>query len=54
MLLALTVLVAACGGPVDRKMVTDGTQEQYRASIDAIDAELSAHERDAFLSLIHI
>ncbi|HDS1010420.1 TPA: hypothetical protein ACOEN9_000059 [Stenotrophomonas maltophilia] len=48
LLLALTVLVAACGGPVDRKMVTDGTQEQYRASIDAIDAELSAHERDAF------
>lgn len=48
MLLALTVLVAACSGPVDRKLVTDGTQEQYRASIDAIDAELSAHERDAF------
>ena len=48
LLLALTVLVAACSGPVDRKLVTDGTQEQYRASIDAIDAELSAHERDAF------
>ncbi len=46
--LGLTALVAACGGPVDRKLITDGTQEQYRASIDAIDAELSPHERDAF------
>ncbi|MCU1169664.1 hypothetical protein [Stenotrophomonas maltophilia] len=46
--LAMTALVAACGGPMDRRMVTDGTQQQYRASIDAIDAELSSHEREAF------
>ena len=29
-------------------MVTNGTQQQYRQSIDAIDAELNAHERAAF------
>jgi len=46
--LAMRALVAACGGPMDKKMVTDGTQQQYRASIDAIDAELSPHEREAF------
>ncbi|EKT4097495.1 hypothetical protein QEG32_002097 [Stenotrophomonas maltophilia] len=44
----LTALVAACGGPLDAKLVTDGTQQQYRASIDAIDPELSPHERAAF------
>lgn len=48
LVLGLTVLATACGGPVDRKLVTNGTQQQYRASIDAIDAELSPHERDAF------
>lgn len=48
LILAATALIAACGGPADKKMVTNGTQEQYRASIDAIDAELNAHERAAF------
>ncbi len=46
--LGLTALVVACGGPMDAKLVTDGTQQQYRASIDAIDEELSPHERAAF------
>ncbi len=46
--LGLTALVTACGAPMDRNMVTNGTEQQYRASIDAIGAELSPHERDAF------
>lgn len=48
LILAATALIAACGGPADKKMVTNGTQEQYRHSIDSIDAKLSAHERAAF------
>lgn len=48
MILAATALLAASRGPADREMVTNGTQEQYRNSIDAIDAQLSAHERAAF------
>ncbi|HDX0899558.1 TPA: hypothetical protein RNS95_001883 [Stenotrophomonas maltophilia] len=48
LILAATALIAACGGPADKKMVTNGTQEQYRHSIDAIDAKLNAHERAAF------
>lgn len=47
-ILAAAALVAACGGPADRKMITTGTQQQYRDSIDAIDTELSPHERAAF------
>ncbi|MBC9081061.1 MULTISPECIES: hypothetical protein [Stenotrophomonas] len=47
-ILATAALLAACGGPTDKKMVTNGTQQQYRESIDAIDAELSDHERAAF------
>ena len=48
LILAASVLLAACSGPTDKKMVTNGTQQQYRQSIDAIDAELNAHERAAF------
>ncbi|MDZ5777249.1 hypothetical protein U4I94_22785, partial [Stenotrophomonas maltophilia] len=48
LILAASALLAACSGPTDKKMVTNGTQQQYRQSIDAIDAELNAHERAAF------
>ena len=47
-ILATAALVTACSGPADKKMVTDGNQQQYRESIDAIDAELTSHERAAF------
>lgn len=48
LLLAVSAMATACGGPADTKMITDGSQQDYRASIDAIDARLSPHERDAF------
>ncbi|MBK0052669.1 hypothetical protein [Stenotrophomonas sp. S39] len=48
LLLGVAALTTACGGPADKKMVTNGSQQEYRASIDAIDAELTPHEREAF------
>ncbi|HHA2747684.1 TPA: hypothetical protein ACOEQV_000050 [Stenotrophomonas maltophilia] len=50
MVLALAALgsLVACGGPADKKLATGGTPEEYRASINQIEKNLSAHERDAF------
>ncbi len=48
LVLAMTTLTTACRGPADQKMVTTGTQQEYRTSVDAIDAKLSPHEREAF------
>ena len=48
LILTASALLAACSGPTDKKIVTNGTQQQYRESIEAIDAELNAHERAAF------
>lgn len=44
----LLLALVGCGGPVDKKLVTGGSNEQYRSSVDIVDPGLSDHERAAF------
>lgn len=46
--LAALVLVAGCSGPIDKSLVTGSTPQAYRASLDAVFAQLSPHEQEAF------
>ena len=44
----LLLALVGCGGPADKKLVTGGSNEQYRSSVDIVDPGLSDHERAAF------
>lgn len=40
--------LVACKGPADQGLVTSGTQEEYRASLDPLIPKMSKHELEAF------
>ena len=48
MLLLATLTLAACNGPPDQPLVTSGTQDEYRASLDPLLPKMSKHELEAF------
>lgn len=47
-LLALCVLLVACAGPLDRKLVTGQGSDAYFASLNPAFAQMSEHEQKAF------
>jgi hypothetical protein len=47
-LLAGCALLAACSGPIDSSLETGTTPQAYRASLDAVFAQLTPHEQEAF------
>ncbi len=47
-LLALCVLLVACAGPLDRKLVTGQGSDAYFASLNPAFAQMSDHEQKAF------
>lgn len=44
----LVLVTASCGGPADKKLVTDGDMKSYRASLDPVFEQMSPHEKEAF------
>lgn len=42
------LMLSACKGPADQGLVTSGTQEDYRASLDSLIPKMSKHELEAF------